>query len=48
MEVIVVLSFIEDMFDKLEEWGVLLCIDKKVRFSMFYGVMVSELEFKVL
>jgi hypothetical protein len=48
MEAIAASSSIEDMFDKLEERGVLLRIDKKVRPSMFHGATVSELELKAL
>ncbi len=48
MEAIAASSTIEDMFDKLEERGVLLRIDKKVRPSMFHGATVSELELKAL
>jgi len=48
MEAIAASTSIEDMFDKLEERGVLLRIDKKVRPSMFHGATVSELELKAL
>lgn len=48
MEAIAASSSIEDMFDKLEERGVLLRIDKKVRPSMFHGATVSELELNAL
>ena len=48
MEAIAASSSIEDMFDKLEERGVLLRIDKEVRPSMFHGATVSELELKAL
>ncbi|AXT38169.1 NAD(P)/FAD-dependent oxidoreductase [Alteromonas sp. BL110] len=48
MEAIASSSSIDDMFDKLEERGVLLRIDKDVRPSMFHGATVSELELSAL
>lgn len=39
---------ITDMFDKLEEKGVLVRIDKAVRPKMFHGATISQLELKEL
>ena len=39
---------ITDMFDKLEEKGVLVRIDKAIRPKMFHGATISQLELKEL
>lgn len=48
MEAIAASTSIDDMFDRLEESGVLLRLDKTVRPSMFHGATVSEIELKAL
>lgn len=48
LEAIANSTSIEDMFDKLEEKGVMLRIDKKVRPAMFHGATVSEEELQAL
>ncbi|MFW8591431.1 NAD(P)/FAD-dependent oxidoreductase [Glaciecola sp. 2405UD65-10] len=48
MEAIAQSSSIDNMFDKLEEKGVMLRIDESVRPSMFHGATVSEAELAAL
>lgn len=48
MEAIAQSTSIEDMFDRLEDKGVMLRIDKSVRPSMFHGATVSEAELEAL
>ena len=48
MEAIAQSTSIDDMFDKLEEKGVMLRIDKDVRPAMFHGATVSEAELAAL
>lgn len=48
MEAIAQSTSIDDMFDKLEEAGVMLRIDKDVRPAMFHGATVSEAELAAL
>lgn len=48
MQAIAESSSIDDLFDKLEEKGVLLRIDKNVRPAMFHGATVTEAELEQL
>jgi len=48
MEAIPKARSIPDLFDKLEEVGVLTRLDKKVRPTMFHGATVSQLELEEL
>jgi len=48
MEAIVASESITDLFDRLEDAGVLLRIDRDVRPKMFHGATVSQMELKEL
>ena len=48
MEAIANASSMEDMFDRLEEAGYFLRIDKNVRPKMFHGATISQLELEQL
>ncbi|MCI5045731.1 MAG: hypothetical protein MRY72_13630 [Aquisalinus sp.] len=48
MAAIAASASIEDMFDRLEEAGVLLRIDQAVRPKMFHGATISQLELEEL
>lgn len=47
-EAIVAAESIPDLFDRLEDCGVLLRLDKEVRPSMFHGATISQLELEQL